>query len=221
MSKTHFLFILFSSMALAGCQGIQSAIPILGKNESDKIEEISGYWNCRDKTKEPMDLPWLVEDFSSGFLLKDYVYKATLLEQKSESKEVYLARAKKYGQTYVLQFCADILRSDNKNQHPCAYVYAIKQKEAFDIYPTIDDNLSSAVKEVLADVFVNTKSSVDIVLNDDFVAAKGKKLIETIGRTQPKTDLSDNAVASCEKITIEQARKIVDENRAKKEQNTK
>lgn len=206
---------------LSGC-GITSQTPILGKNESDQFDEAPGYWGCGGPSADVKDLKlssaFLIEDKSTGeFFNKDYVYRGKALSGKSDPDggDEWILRAKKYKQTYALQFCNNDKREKYKDDRIFYYHYAVKQGEFLNVFDLHEKNLSSEIKDLLGELYINAKDRNDIKLSDDFVASHGKKLIDTIARSLPKADLTDKIARTCKKISGEQARAIIDERLAK------
>lgn len=207
---------------LSGC-GITSRTPILGKNESDQLDDAPGYWRCAGSSADVKNTQdyvlYLIEDKSTGrFFNKDYVYRVKKLTGKNDPFEIdeWILRARKYNSTYTLQSCDN----DNDSKLPsisCSYVYAIKQGELFNVFLLHERNISSEIKDLLGDLYINAKDRNAIELPNDFVATHGKKLIDTIGRSLPKADLTDKVTGVCKKISGEQARAIFDANIAAEE----
>lgn len=192
---------------LSGC-GITSQTPILGKNESDQLDEAPGYWGCGNPSTNVKDIeltvPLLIEDNSSGgFFNKDYLYRVKSLTGESDPDGVdeWTLRAKNYKQTYALQFCENDKREKHKDSKTCHYLYAVKQGEFFNGFFLHDYNMSSDIKDLLGDLYINAKERNNIMLPDDFVANHGKKLIGAIARSLPKADLTDKATMICKKIS--------------------
>ncbi|MFM8332806.1 MAG: hypothetical protein ACKN9T_14070 [Candidatus Methylumidiphilus sp.] len=210
----NLLIALAIQITLVGCSsGIESKKPILLENESDIIVNANGYWKCIGKVgHERAELgPYLIEDNSTGFILKDRKYKLKPLFGKPEETYSFVVRAKKSDETYALQAC-----SGEAEKFECVYAYMIRSNNGFNLYPTYDMNLSKVVKEVLADIYVNAENRNEIKLPNEFVNSKGKLFIESISKSQPKADLTDECFI-CEKISIDKARELVDKQRAEEE----
>jgi hypothetical protein len=211
-SAYKYLIALAIPITLAGCDaGIMSKKPILSKNESDSIENAVGYWKCKERSGRDAGRPILIEDDSTGTFFKDRKYKVKALSGKQEEQDFSVMRAKKLNNTYAIQGC-----TEEREKIECVYAYIISSDNGFNLYPTHDINLSKAVKDVLADVYVNAKKRDEIQLPDGFVASKGKALIEALSKSQPKADLTDEFFI-CEKISIDKARELVDKQRAEEE----
>ena len=182
-------------LLLYGCSiGLYSQKPIFGKDKSDKIDGISGYWVYESDSiiengkliQKPVNLDGqqisLIEDNSKGFpFFKDYIYKLSLIKADKNDKSSFLElRARKARQGYLLQACV----INDPSEHACYFHYlTIKDNKIF-LYPSYDRNLPEETKNILGVTYINAEDRNSIEIPNDFIDHHGAEILESLTEKQ-------------------------------------
>lgn len=204
----------------AGCDnGLYSHVPLIEKGQGDKFEDPQGYWKMTEPDKEDDPLLLYVEDISTGRFLRDHEYTLKILDNDGSFTENHLfVRVKKKAATYVIQLEAKEDKPDQKDEF--IYSFIIKEKDQYYWFPTYENNLNPDVVNVLSAIFINARNRSSILLPDEFINKNGNQLLKALLRSQPKIDLT-NTFYQLNKISLAEAKTIIDKVRAEKNKKQK
>lgn len=220
--KKQVLLLLLSFMlsVFVGCDnGLYSNAPLIEKGQGDKFKNPEGYWKMAEPNKEDDPLLLYVEDISTGLFLKDHEYTLKILDNDGTFTDDHLfIRVKKNRPTYVIQIEAREEKPDKKDEF--IYSFLIKEENQYYWFPTYENNLNPDVVNVLSAILINAKNRNSIRLSDEFINNKGSQLLKALLKSRPKTDLS-NTFYQLNKITLAEAKTIIDKVRAEKKKKQK
>jgi hypothetical protein len=199
---------------LTGCApGIYSLKPILNDHDADTFDRVIGYWKCTEPDSADSS-PLLVQIGHNTVAVsgKEHTYTIIPVEQNTDqsNQDIPLMRIKNNDNMHALQICAATEKkgASKKSDKTCTYFYLTEENNgSFNLYQTIDANLSVDTRNILGKLYKNAKDKNEIELPDSFVSSKGKALLDSLANNKPHSDTPDSFI-SCQPVSPHEAKTL-------------